>query len=66
MKTSTEHVDSDSGNAGSDIEKRIDTVEVDEHGLPPDPDAGLSEAERAAIVCAASWKKKDTISRLGS
>ena len=52
MKTSAEHIDSDSGNAGSDIEKRIDAVEVDERGLPPDPDAGLSEAERAAIVCA--------------
>ena len=51
MKTSVEHVDSDSGNAGSDIEKRIDAVEVDEHGMPPDPDAGLSEAERAAVVC---------------
>ena len=50
MKTSTEHVDSDSGNAGSDIEKHLDAVEVDEHGMPPDPDAGLSEAERAAIV----------------
>ena len=55
MKHSVEHVDSDSGHTPSDDEKKMDVIEeaAYKHGdLPPDPDAGLSEAEKARIV---SW-----------
>ncbi len=50
--------DSDSGHSPSDDEKRVTGVEAGGfenigHGdLPPDPDAGYSEAEKAAIVSA--------------
>ncbi|KAI9878340.1 MAG: hypothetical protein M1830_001199, partial [Pleopsidium flavum] len=55
MKMTTEHVgDSDSGHSPSDDEKRIGVApggfEKLGHGeLPPDPDAGLSEAEKARV-----------------
>lgn len=48
--------DSDSGNFPSDDEKKVTGVETGGfenlgHGeLPPDPDAGMNDAERAAIV----------------
>ncbi len=48
--------DSDSGHSPSDDEKRVTGVEaggfenIGHDELPPDPDAGFSEAEKAAIV----------------
>lgn len=56
MALDDKHHDSDSGRYPSDDEKRVTGVEAGGfenlgHGeLPPDPDAGLSEAEKAAIV----------------
>ena len=53
MKPLVQHTDSDSGLTPFDDEKKIGVVEEPEyrHGdLPPDPDAGLSEAEKARIV----------------
>ena len=48
-------MDSDSGRTPSDRDRKTDPVarelETVDHGqLPPDPDAGLSEEERAQIV----------------
>ena len=45
--TFLEKRDSDSGRSPSDDEKKIGGSPAD---LPPDPDAGLSEEERAKIV----------------
>ena len=51
MKSSVEHIDSGSGHTPSDDEKKIGVIETYKHGdLPPDPDAGLTDAERAQIV----------------
>ena len=53
MQPFVEHVDSDSGHTPSDDEKKIGIVDETgyRHGdLPPDPDAGLTEAERARNV----------------
>lgn len=56
MKFGATNADSDSGNSPSDLdEKRIGVAhgEFETAGrghLPPDPDADLSEAERAHIV----------------
>jgi len=57
MKLSTEQNDSDTSHSPVDDKGRV--VGVEEGGfetlghgqLPPDPDAGLSEEERARIVC---------------
>ena len=51
MKTS----DSDSANSPSDDEKKLgvrpgDLEGLATHQLPPDPDEGLSDAEKARIV----------------
>ncbi|KAK5138965.1 hypothetical protein LTR04_004025, partial [Oleoguttula sp. CCFEE 6159] len=46
--------DSDSGRSPSDYEKRFGASHFEaaaHEGLPPDPDAHLSEAERAALLC---------------
>jgi len=57
MKLSTEQNDSDTSH--SPVDDKGGVVGVEEGGfetlghgqLPPDPDAGLSEEERARIVC---------------
>lgn len=55
MKPAVDALDSDSGHAPSDDDRKIGVVAqletVDGKELPPDPDAGLSEEERARIVC---------------
>ena len=52
-------VDSDSNRSPSSEEKKIGHVGPQEHGILPDPDAHLSEAERAAIVRAAGREHND-------
>ncbi|KAL9116300.1 MAG: hypothetical protein Q9187_007177, partial [Circinaria calcarea] len=53
MKPIVEHVDSDSGHSPSDDEKKIghvDEAAFTGHGhLPPDPDEGANDEERARI-----------------
>ena len=49
MKDLQEPVDADSGRTPSDDEKRVG-VDNTYGELPPDPDAGLSDDERARIV----------------
>ncbi|MCJ1309948.1 hypothetical protein MMC25_003609 [Agyrium rufum] len=57
MKPTTEHNDSDSGRSPSDDEKRIGVVEDKApDNLPPDPDEGLSDEEKAAIDRKLLWK----------
>ena len=59
MNSAVDPIDSDSGHTPSDDEKKIgmeadhaDHVENIGRGpLPPDPDAGYSEEEKARIVC---------------
>ena len=55
MKHSAVHVDDDSGHSPSDDEKKIGVEagafeNAGHHELPPDPDEGLSDAEKARIV----------------
>ena len=56
MKQSVEQQDSDSTHSPSDVNEKVVGVGQGEfetlgHGeLPPDPDAGLSEEEKARIV----------------
>ena len=51
MKQVVEHIDGGSGRTPSDDEKQIHAEAYNRFGeLPPDPDAGLSEAEKARIV----------------
>ena len=49
MKDLADHVDADSGRTPSDDEKRVG-VDATYGELPPDPDAHLSNEERARIV----------------
>ena len=73
MKPTATHVDSDSGRSPSDDEKRIGIVdERQPENLPPDPDEGLSDEERARIVrsytcaCMQPNSKYQTILPLGN
>ncbi len=56
MKATAQHIsDSDSGRSPSDDEKHVGVEagafeSAGKRDLPPDPDAGLSEEERAKIV----------------
>ena len=50
MKSSAEHHDSDSTHTPPYDEKNVAVAEGYKHGdLPPDPDEGLSDTEKAAI-----------------
>lgn len=55
MKPAVDALDSDSGHTPSDDDRKIGVVAqletVGGKELLPDPDAGLSEEERARIVC---------------
>lgn len=68
MKPAVEHVDSDSGHTPSDDEKKIGLVDeagFTGHGhLPPDPDAGLSDEERARIVSKRYLMQEHELTRL--
>lgn len=58
MKSAVDALDSDSAHTPSDDDKKIGVVgqleNIGGRELPPDPDAGLSEEERARIVCLAN------------
>ncbi|KAI9715780.1 MAG: hypothetical protein M1812_005779 [Candelaria pacifica] len=62
MKTTTQHIsDSDSGRLPSDDEKRLGVEPgafetAHKHQLPPDPDAGLSDEEKAKIDRKLLWR----------
>ena len=51
MKNAVDHVDSDSGHTPPEFDKEVGVLAPLAHGhLPPDPDEGLSDEEKARIV----------------
>ena len=51
MKQVVEHVDSDSGHTPPEFDKELGVLAPFDHDhLPPDPDEGLSDEEKARIV----------------